>query len=105
MVKKIVDKIKDAETRGEKLIKDAEMDAESKVIEFEKERANRLKKMEKENESARKELLAEAEERGKVEESNILSEAQKEMNLLRAAADKKKGEAVKLIFKALGVEG
>ena len=103
MVKRIVDKIKNAETRGEKLINDAEADAESKVVEFEKEKANRLKKLEKENESERVKLLEEAEERGKIEESNILSEAQKEMNQLRAAADKKKDKAVKLIFKALGV--
>jgi vacuolar-type H+-ATPase subunit H len=103
MVKKIVDKIKDAEARGEKLIKDAEANAESKVIEFEKERESRLKKVEAENESTRAKLLEEAEEKGKVEESNILSEAQKEMNQLRATADKKKKDAVKLVFKALGV--
>ncbi len=101
MVKKLVDKIKETETKSEKLIKDAETDATSRVVGFEKEKAKRLKKIESENIAKREELVKEAEEKGKAEETKILADAQAEMNSLRAVADKKKGDAVKLILKTL----
>ena len=102
VVKSIVDKIKEAEERAEKVIKDAEADVEAQIAGFEKERERRLKNIEEESDKTRKKLFAEADEKGAAEESKILDEAQQEMNKLRAKADKRKDEAISLILSSVG---
>jgi vacuolar-type H+-ATPase subunit H len=102
VVKSIVDKIKEAEDRAEKVIKDAEADVEAQLTGFEKERERRLKGVEEESGKIREKLLAEADKKGSAEESKILDEAQQEMNKLRAKADKRKDEAISLILSSIG---
>ncbi len=101
MVKAIVDKLKDAEMRAERLVKDAEAKAGRDAVRFEKEMEKRLRNVRAENEAAREKALKEAEELAKREETHILAEAQREVNALRASADKKKEEAVLLIIKKI----
>jgi V/A-type H+-transporting ATPase subunit G/H len=101
VVKAIVDKIKNAEVKADKLVKEAEAKVEQNVVTFTRDREKRLEAVEKENKEIRGKALEEAEAQAKKEEARILDDAQKEMNALRAAADKKKEEAVLLIIRKI----
>lgn len=101
MVKAIVDKIKNAEVKADKLVREAETKAEQNVVKFGRDGEKRLEAIEKENKEIRVKAFAEAEAQAKKEEARILDDAQKDMNALRAAADKKKEEAVLLIIRKI----
>ncbi len=101
MVKAIVNKLRDAETRAENLVKDAEAKAGQNAAQFDKAREKRLQKMYAESDALREKALKEADARAKQEETQILADAQKEMNTLRAAADKRKEEAISLIIRKI----
>ncbi len=101
MVKNTIGKIKDAEGKGEKLIKEAEADFQARVSDFQKGREKRLRQLEAENLGLKAKIMGEAEEKAKAEESKILSDAQKEMNSLRASADKNKEAAISLIIEKI----
>jgi vacuolar-type H+-ATPase subunit H len=101
VVKAIVDKIRDAEVKAEKIAKDAETKAEQDTVKFARDREKRLETIRKENEDLRRKTLEDADARAKKEESQILTDAQKETNALRAASDKKKEEAISLIIRKI----
>jgi len=101
VVKAIVDKIKNAEIKADKLVKEAQAKAEQNVVKFARDRERRLEAIEKENKEIRLKTLEEAESKAKKEEAKILEDAQKEMNALRAGADKKKEQAVLLIIRKI----
>jgi len=101
VVKEIVDKIRNAEVKAEKLVKDAEAKAEQDVAQFARERTKQLEKIKAENDEIRRRALDEAEEKARQEEARILDEAQINMNGLRAAAEKKKEEAILLTIRKI----
>ncbi|MBN2223676.1 MAG: hypothetical protein JW765_03280 [Deltaproteobacteria bacterium] len=101
MVKAIVDKIRDAEVKAEKIVKDAEAKAAQDTVKLARDREKRLETIRKENEDLRRKTLEDADTRAKKEESQILADALKETNVLRAASDKKKEEAISLIIRKI----
>jgi V/A-type H+/Na+-transporting ATPase subunit G/H len=101
VVKAIVDKLRDAEKEAEKLVKDAEAKAAKDTVRYEREREKRLKNVHAEIESMRQRALVEAELLAEHEETEILAGAQREMNTVRAHADKKKEEAISLIIRKI----
>jgi vacuolar-type H+-ATPase subunit H len=101
VVREIIDKIRDAEIRAEKLIEDARIDADRTLARFYESREQRLREAHRRNEEIEKQLIAEAEGEAGKQESAILTDAQKEMNVLRASADRKKQEAVSFIIKRI----
>lgn len=101
MVEKIIDRIKDAEVRAEKLVKDAHADSRARIVDFGKARHSRLDLLSREKEAAREKALKEAEERAGAEESEILARSQEEINRLRAGAEKRKEEAIALILRRI----
>jgi vacuolar-type H+-ATPase subunit H len=101
MVKEIVDRIRDAEIRAEKLVADANADSRAWMVDFARKRQGRLDLLSRENEALRKEMLSEAEKRAGAEESEILARSQEEINRLRAGAEKKKEEAIAAILRRI----
>jgi vacuolar-type H+-ATPase subunit H len=101
MIKETIDKIKDAENRAERLVTKACADAEGRIQDFAKERASRLGELSRRNEALRQRMIERAEKEAAAQESEILARAQEEMNALRAAADRKKEEAVLFIVRTI----
>jgi vacuolar-type H+-ATPase subunit H len=101
MIKQTIDKIKGAEARAERLLRDAEADAEARVRGFAQERTSRLDELSRQNEALRKRTIERAEAEAAAQEAEILARAQEEMNALRAAARRKKEEAVSFIVRTI----